>query len=395
MVTLGGFIFFWGCVFVSTTLLVALKTEDRARDDVPNTCYSVWETYKQLYKILTLGPVRSMCLVLLSVKIGFAVTDAATNLKLIEYGMPKEEIALMSPLLIITGIAVPVMLTKATSGPRPLSVFLRAYTPRIVVGLLYGGLLPLARQAYIVGKNTTHTPFRLVFLTTVGLREVAANAMFVAQMAFFARVSDPSIGGTYMTLLNTVSNLGSSWVRTVSLVLLDMLTVRECRLKVSDLDLGTNLDTQTQTLGSEAQNLSSSSSLGLPVVLADGLTCGMEGGKAACEAAGGVCSVSVDGYYVQLVGCTVLGLLWLFVFRPVLLRLENLSPSAWCIGSVGGGKERRGPPTGSGWEEGEGGGGGGGEVEGKYSRLDQYPSARRRRSADDEEKVLGGSSKVL
>ena len=33
--------------------------------------------------------------------------------------------------------------------------------------------------------------------------------MFVAQMAFFARVSDPRIGGTYMTLLNTIANLGS------------------------------------------------------------------------------------------------------------------------------------------------------------------------------------------
>jgi len=32
--------------------------------------------------------------------------------------------------------------------------------------------------------------------------------MFVAQMAFFARVSDPLIGGSYMTLLNTLANLG-------------------------------------------------------------------------------------------------------------------------------------------------------------------------------------------
>lgn len=36
------------------------------------------------------------------------------------------------------------------------------------------------------------------------MREVAANSMFISQMAFFARVSDPAIGGTYMTLLNTV-----------------------------------------------------------------------------------------------------------------------------------------------------------------------------------------------
>jgi len=38
--------------------------------------------------------------------------------------------------------------------------------------------------------------------------------MFVPTMAFFAKVSDPAIGGTYMTLLNTVCNLGMeiSWL---------------------------------------------------------------------------------------------------------------------------------------------------------------------------------------
>ena len=30
------------------------------------------------------------------------------------------------------------------------------------------------------------------------------NAMYVSLMAFFARVSDKRMGGTYMTLLNTV-----------------------------------------------------------------------------------------------------------------------------------------------------------------------------------------------
>ena len=40
---------------------------------------------------------------------------------------------------------------------------------------------------------------------------VASSAMFVAQMAFYNRVSDPKIGGTYMTMLNTLSNLGGQW----------------------------------------------------------------------------------------------------------------------------------------------------------------------------------------
>ena len=34
--------------------------------------------------------------------------------------------------------------------------------------------------------------------------------MFVSIMAFFAQVSDPAVGGTYMTLLNTLTNLGGN-----------------------------------------------------------------------------------------------------------------------------------------------------------------------------------------
>jgi len=40
------------------------------------------------------------------------------------------------------------------------------------------------------------------------MHQVFLYNMFVSQMAFFAKVSDPKIGGTYMTLLNTLANLG-------------------------------------------------------------------------------------------------------------------------------------------------------------------------------------------
>jgi hypothetical protein len=46
-------------------------------------------------------------------------------------------------------------------------------------------------------------------LTSLCSVQVVTNAMYVAQMAFFARVSDPRMGGSYMTLLNTLTNLGS------------------------------------------------------------------------------------------------------------------------------------------------------------------------------------------
>lgn len=53
--------------------------------------------------------------------------------------------------------------------------------------------------------------------------------MYVALMAFHAKVSDPLIGGTYMTLLNTVTNLGGNWPATVALWMVDPLTFKECR----------------------------------------------------------------------------------------------------------------------------------------------------------------------
>jgi MFS transporter, PAT family, solute carrier family 33 (acetyl-CoA transportor), member 1 len=48
-------------------------------------------------------------------------------------------------------------------------------------------------------------------------------------MSFFAQISDPAIGGTYMTLLNTIANLGSKWPTSISLALLDYMTFRTCK----------------------------------------------------------------------------------------------------------------------------------------------------------------------
>lgn len=52
--------------------------------------------------------------------------------------------------------------------------------------------------------------------------------MFVSIMAFFAKISDPLVGGTYMTLLNTVVNLGGNWPATLALWFVDPLTWKEC-----------------------------------------------------------------------------------------------------------------------------------------------------------------------
>ena len=52
--------------------------------------------------------------------------------------------------------------------------------------------------------------------------------MFVAVMAFHAQISDPSMGGTYMTLLNTFANMGGNWPSWLVLRFVSELTWKTC-----------------------------------------------------------------------------------------------------------------------------------------------------------------------
>jgi MFS transporter, PAT family, solute carrier family 33 (acetyl-CoA transportor), member 1 len=51
------------------------------------------------------------------------------------------------------------------------------------------------------------------YASAVGIyavHQICLYNMYVSLMSFFAQISDPKIGGTYMTLLNTLSNLGKT-----------------------------------------------------------------------------------------------------------------------------------------------------------------------------------------
>lgn len=56
--------------------------------------------------------------------------------------------------------------------------------------------------------------------------------MSLMGQAYFSKISDPRFGGTYLTLLNTVFNLGSRWPVSLALTLVEPLTWRKCPQKV-------------------------------------------------------------------------------------------------------------------------------------------------------------------
>mgnify|MGYP001050318512 FL=1 len=126
-----------------------------------------------------------------------------------------------------------------------------------------------------------------------GIHQVFVYSMFVAQMAFFARVSDPKIGGTYMTLLNTFGNLGGNLFSTSVLYLADYLTWKKCSINSNQCD----------TVYDENQ----------------------------CQSLGGSCHVYIDAYYIEVILCTIGGILWLKWKYGKLMSLQDLPMSAWQI----------------------------------------------------------------
>lgn len=301
MVSLAGFMNFWGWVMFVTTLGVGLFKGEKKEENEEKL--SIGETYKQLYSMVQLPSVISFSVILLTGKIGFAAAESVASLKLVEYGLKKEKLALLTPVLVPLGIIIPVLLGHRIKPDQPLNLFLLGYPFRLAIGFLYAAIVYVT-PSVMAHDEGVHLYYYGFILFCGALHELAANMMYVPQMAFSARISDPSIGGTYMTFLNTVSNLGSKWPNSLSLALVDYLTTREC--------LGGANHDDILAIGSH--------------------TCSNVDERTACTAAGGECLIVRDGFYIEIVICTVIGVLWYAVFYRRIQFLQNLKVDKWRVG---------------------------------------------------------------
>ncbi|KAG7399657.1 Major facilitator super domain-containing protein 3 [Phytophthora boehmeriae] len=304
LVSLPGFMSFWGWIMFFTTLGVWLFKHEKPEDHGSERL-TIAQTYKEMYSVMRLPSVISLSVVLLTSKIGFAAAESVASLKLVEYGMKKEKLALLTPILIPLGIIIPVMIGRYIKPTQPLNLFLWGYPVRLVVGLLYAGIVYITPMA-MAQDESSHFVFYAIILAVGALHELAANMMYVPQMAFYARISDPSIGGTYMTFLNTVTNLGSKWPNSLSLAVVDHLTTREC--------LGGYFHDEVLAIGSR--------------------TCSDAVEREICTEAGGECLIVRDGFYVETVICLVIGFAWFLFFFRRIQYLQNLKIDKWRVNAT-------------------------------------------------------------
>jgi PAT family acetyl-CoA transporter-like MFS transporter 1 len=273
----------------------------------------IFASYANLWKILRLRNIQIFALFSLTVRFGTGAIDGMSRLKLVEKGIPRETLAFYSIPLIPLKLALPIILSKWTVGSSPMRVFITA----VPFSLLFGVIWPMViiATSYIKTSEDSEEQypfwFYAVLFCLIALELLPNYARFVTAMGFAAQVADPSIGGTYMTLLNTLGNIGAMWPSTVALALVDYVGIK------IPCDRNFQKDSAEIIFKIPEQNNNFSNVANYSIIENDEIL--------PCY------DWNIDGFYVESVVFVAIGFIWLFWGRPVILRLQKRDKETWKV----------------------------------------------------------------
>jgi len=287
---------FWSVICFSVTVWLTFFQKER-KDILRDEDTSITGVYRTIWSILKLKHVQSMLFVHLIAKIGWAAHDAATSLKMVEKGLGKEDLAVAVlidfPFQILGGY----LAARWSRGDRPLRPWIWAFWPRLGFSLL-GAII-----VWQFPKPPISTGFFVFLVLQTVFSSFSGTIQFVGITAFHTKISDPLIGGTYMTLLNTFTNLGGTWPKYFVLKAVDFFSIATCEVS----EAGSSLTVKAAE-------------------------CVSEQGKALCSDIGGTCITERDGYYITNALCLGLGIITLVAFiLPTARKLQALPVAKWRV----------------------------------------------------------------
>ncbi|EMG45861.1 hypothetical protein SBY92_002267 [Candida maltosa Xu316] len=302
--SLGGYLTFWGWMYLIVTGVLFFIPEDpphlvtinRDRLAKEKSVYNTtrWKdltsVYSSMYEVLKLPNVQTFVVILLLAKLGFQVNEAGTNLKLLEKGLSKEDLSITVlvdfPFEMIFGYYA----GRWSTGKSPLKPWLFGFAGRLVAASLAQMIVYFFPKDGQVSK----TYFLMIILQHL-LGSFMSTIQFVSLCAFHTKIADPAIGGTYMTTLNTLSNYGGTWPRIFIYFLIDKITISKCVMSNGYFMLDS------------------------------------EEAKGQCKYAGGKVEIVRDGYFYMNAICISLGIIILFWVKRKTTYLQSLPNSAWRV----------------------------------------------------------------
>ncbi|THH15834.1 hypothetical protein EW146_g4704 [Bondarzewia mesenterica] len=274
--SLSTYLRFWSIICFSVTIWLTFFQTER-KEVLHDNAVSVTGVYKTIWSIMKLKHVQIFILMHLFAKIGFAANEAVTSLKIVEKGLGKEDLAVAVlidfPFQIVGGW----LAANWSRGESPLRPWLWAFWPRLAFALIATLIV------YWFPSPPISTGFFVFLVVHTVFQSFSSTIQFVGISAFHTQISDPVIGGTYMTLLNTFTNLGGTWPKFFVLKGVDYFTIATCEVQESHL--------------------------AVPAA-----ECVSDHGKAHCADIGGQCVTERDGYYIVSAFCLTFGVIFLLAF---------------------------------------------------------------------------------
>ena len=193
LMTLGGYLVFWGWCYLAVTLgLALLKKEDKTKEKD-----GIMEVYRAMGGILKLKNIQTIVVIHLIAKIGFQANDAVTNLKLLEKGFSQEDLALTVLIDFPFEISLGYYAGKWSEQYTPMRIWSLAFIGRLIAAVF------AQFTVMIFPPGGTTTWYLCLVIVEHVFSTFMNTVMFVSISAFHAKIADPAIGGTYMTLLAT------------------------------------------------------------------------------------------------------------------------------------------------------------------------------------------------
>lgn len=323
--SLGLYLNFWGWMYLIVTGALFLIPEDpphlaklnmaklsnekakaesiyNKNSKVSSNWASLKHVYNSMYQVLKLPNVQTFVVILLIAKFGFQASESATNLKLLEKGLSKEDLSITVLIDFPFEMVFGYYAGRWSNGKTPLKPWLFGFA-----GRLFGAFLAQMIVYFFPENGQVSSRYFILIILQHLISSFMSTIQFVSLCAFHTKIADPAIGGTYMTTLNTLSNYGGTWPKLIVLYLIDKLTIAKCQ-------------PTTQVSTAIAENLDF-------YITSETL-------KETCKNGGGKVVLLRDGFYYTNFFCIVCGIFILFWVKKKVTYLQSLPNSAWRVNKV-------------------------------------------------------------
>lgn len=333
MVSLG-FFWFWGIFFIiANTFIAVIKKESSEGSEVSNEHKenSIWKAYKLGIKILWIPSIRILMILLITVKAAWAFHDDVSFFKFLDSGISNEKMIPLNAISVVPArIIAPLIIAKYAAGPTPMKLYIGVIPYRTLFSLI--GVLIVYLTPFTIPKNGVAPSYiYFVYLINDILYMFCLFSMYATMTAFFVKISDPSVGGTYMTMLNTIDHLGGIWPNSLALWLVEYMTWRNCA-STKDLINSNSMVNGTHVSYDHIRIMLLCYEYYLLISNLHRLNSFLF----SCQQFSPIelnkrCPIVIDGFYIETFICLILGLLWYKWGIPKIKYLEQEPLKSWRI----------------------------------------------------------------